>query len=268
MSTYGALFALGTRPERDNLVIVDTLDCNDDLVRTSKMHTCVATRTESIGEGILRSIARHGGGTTGLLYEEEAWFNFIVGTLRKGLKGELVEATAPVQAGDYKGELLKLKAKNIKQLIFLGNDSMGRAMAQARALGIGAQYYSIAGVMSPGFQSLAGDTLNGTIVSNWLVPENEQYKKFADEFLKLHKQPVQLGSFAGPTADAARLVFGALKDISAGGKPLSAQLLRDELSSRKAFEGISGTIKMDADGAVRTILETTFRYGDGKLVAE
>jgi hypothetical protein len=33
------------------------------------------------------------------------------------------------------------------------------------------------------------------------------------------------------------------------------------------FEGISGKIKMDQDGAVRTIRETLFRYEDGSLLS-
>ena len=41
MTTYGGLFAIGKRAENDGIVLVDTLDCNDDIVKTSQMHTCV-----------------------------------------------------------------------------------------------------------------------------------------------------------------------------------------------------------------------------------
>ena len=267
MTTYGALFALGRRPEKDGVVIIDTLDCNDEIVKTSSMHTCVASRTESIGENFLESIRQHGGGSTGLLYEEEAWFNFIVSTVKKGHTGELVEVVAPVQATDYRAELLKLKSRGVKHIIFLGNDAMGRAMAQARALGITAQFYSIASVMSPGFQSLAGSALEGSVISNWYAPRNAHFQRFAEKFEHKHLRPVQLEFVAGPSADAAKLVSDVLRTLLAGQKALSAGNIRYELARHEAFEGISGTIKMDQDGAVRTILETLFSYEKGNLAA-
>lgn len=266
MSTYGALFALGKRPEKDGIVIVDTLDCNDDLVKVSAMHTCVASRTESIGENFVRSTRENGGGLVGLLYEEEAWFNFIVSTMRKGLRSDLVEAVAPVQATDYRAELTRLKGRNVKHIVFLGNDSMGRAMSQARELGISAPYYSIASVMSPGFQKLAGAALEGTIVSNWYAPRNVHFRYFAGIFQIKHNQPVQLEFVAGPSADAVRLVADTLSKVLLIEDPPSAASIRRELPLQLPFEGVSGTIKMDSDGAVRTILETLFRYHDGTLL--
>jgi hypothetical protein len=38
------------------------------------------------------------------------------------------------------------------------------------------------------------------------------------------------------------------------------------MSAHPEFNGISGTVKMDSDGAVRTIREKLFRYEDGSLV--
>lgn len=266
MTTYGAMFALGKRPEQDQIVIVDTLDCNDSLAKISNMHTCVATRTESIADVFLNSARKNAGGALGILYEEEAWFNFIVAALRKNYRDGVIEVTAPVQATDYRTELLKLKSKDVKHLVFLGNDSMGRAMAQARAIGIKAQFYSIAGVMSPGFQALAGPSLEGTIVSNWLIPKSDLAQNFAKQYLAEFKKPVQLEFVAGPSLDAAKLVFEVLHTQFLKSKIISAQEIRHALSAQPPFLGVSGMIKMDADGAVRSIRETEYRYLDGKLV--
>lgn len=268
MTTYGALFALGKRPEKDQIVVVDTLDCNDALVRISKMHSCVATRTESIGETFLSRIEKRGGGSVAVLYEEEAWFNFIVSTLRARYGSDLLEIPAPVQAADYRAEVLKLKAKGVKHIVFLGNDSMGRAMEQARGIGISANFYSIASVMSPGFQALAGKALEGTVVSNWVIPRNKQYQKFASRFTSLHDRPIQLEFVAGPTADAASLVFAALKTIGAEKRAMNAENLRQAMTEHQSFEGISGTIKMDPDGAVRTVREVAYVYKNGDLVLD
>ena len=268
MSTYGALFALGARPEKDGIIIVDTLDCNDALVKTSGMHTCVATRTETIAEGLLGSIARNGGGQIGVIYEEEAWFNFILSTFRSHNAREIIEISAPVQSGDYRAQLLTLKAKGVKHIVFLGNDSMGRALKQARDLGITARFYATACVLSPGFQALAGEALDGTVISNWEVPQNERYFEFAKQFEARHHQPIQLGSFAGPTADAATLIIDTLRSEFAKTEHPTPASIRSGLSSHTPFDGISGSIVMDKDGAVRTILETTFRFEAGKLIGE
>ena len=265
MTTYGGFFALGKRPEKDGIVIIDTLDCNDSLVKTSQMHTCVATRTESIGESFIRKIKENGGGSVGVLYEQEAWFNFIVDTLRKGIGKDLVEVIAPASAPDYRAEVLKLKSAGVKHIVFLGNDAMGRAMTQLRLLEIPAPFYSIASVTSPGFTQLAGKSLNGTFVSNWLIPRGDQYKKLADEFKALHKKDLTLDFVAGPSYDAATLAFSVLRKLYQEAPVVSGKSIRDALT-KEELNGVSGYIKMDPDGAVRSIQERIFRYEDGQLI--
>lgn len=266
MSTYGGLFALGKRAERDGIVLVDSLDCNDDLVKTSQMHTCVATRTESIGEAFLKRIYDDGGGKVGVLFEQEAWFNFIVNTLRQSLGAQLVEVVAPLKAGDYRAELLKLKSEKVNHIVFLGNDSMGRALNQARSFGIEVPFYSIASVMSPGFGELAGKSLNGTLVSNWLIPRNEIFSGFSERYKARHGQGIVLEFVAGPTYDATTLVFNTLRRLHTTNHEVSGVQIRNGMVDEAEFLGMSGKIKMDKDGAVRSIRETLFRYEDGKLV--
>jgi branched-chain amino acid transport system substrate-binding protein len=266
MSTYGGLFALGRRAEQDDIVVVDTLDCNDELIKTSRMHTCVATRTESIGEAFVQHIKAHGEGRVGVLYEQEAWFNFIVNNLKQQLGDRVVEVVAPVQAGDYRAEVLKLKGSKSEQVIFLGNDSMGKAVAQARDVGLKGQFYSIAGVMSPNFGALAGKSLNGMLVSNWLIPRNAAFSDFNQRYRNRYGSDVTLEFVAGPTRDATTLVFNALRKSLATGGGVAGAKIRNEMSDLREFDGITGRIKMDPDGAVRTIRETLFRYENGKLL--
>jgi branched-chain amino acid transport system substrate-binding protein len=267
MSTYGGLFALGKRAEHDDIVVIDTLDCNDDLIKTSRMHTCVATRTESIGEAFFQNIKAHGAGKVGVLYEQEAWFNFIVNNLKQQLGDRLIEVVTPVQSSDYRAEVLKLKSSKVEQVIFLGNDSMGKAVAQARDFGLHGQFYSIAGVMSPNFGALAGPSLNGMLVSNWLIPRNGAFTDFNQRYRARFGSDVTLEFVAGPTRDATTLAFNALRKVLTNGDSVSGARVRDELANHQQFDGITGRIKMDEDGAVRTIRETLFRYDNGKLLS-
>jgi branched-chain amino acid transport system substrate-binding protein len=260
MNTFGAVLALGKRPAKDQVLLVDTLDCNDAIVKTSAMHTCVATRTESIAEAFLQQIAAQGGGRVAVLYEEEAWFNFIVAILRKGLGANLIEINAPVAAADYRAEVLKLKSSGVKHIVFLGGDSMGRAFAEARRTGVNSKFYSIAGVTSPGFVELAGDSLEGTFVSNWLIPRGPLHAEFSEHFRQQHGAQIVLDFVVGPTHDAVQLLSKALK------KSRDPLTIRKLLPAEPAFDGISGKIKMDPDGAVRSIREQIYIYQQGQLL--
>ena len=266
MSTYGAVLALGSRPEADGIVVVDTLDCNDKIVRSSSMHTCVATRTESIGEAFLGQIKKAGGGTVGVLYEQEAWFEFIVGTLRSGLGEMLLEVPTAVKSGDYRAEVATLRKANVKHVVVLGNDSMGRALAQARSIGIEAPFYSIAGVMSPGFQELSGKALEGAYVSNWLIPDRPAKGAFSEAFKTYHGRDIVLDFVVGPTRDAGYLVWQSLKSLNAGQAIPSGEEIRRAMSELPSFDGLSGSIDMDQDGAVRSIREGLYQFRDGTLV--
>ena len=265
MSTYGALFALGQRPQQDRIVIIDTLDCNDSLAAVSQYHFCAATRTESIAGNFITAIAANGGGKVAVLYEEEAWFNFIVRGLRTAYGRDLVEVTAPVRVGDYRAELMRIKASGAKHLILLGNDAMGRAVKQLADLKIEVPLYSIAGIMSPGFQRLAGPALEGTFVSHWEAGRTAAFDRFRALFSAVNKRTPVLEFVAVPTYDAARVLFGALGRVAPAGDPVDGSALRQALLAAPAYDGISGTIRFEADGAVRTILEKPYVFRAGAL---
>ena len=265
VSTYGAMFALGRRPEQHGLLIIDTLDCNDELVKVSNYHFCLASRTESIAENFIKAIQSRGGGKIAVLYEEEAWFNFIVRGLKQALGPNLLEVTAPVHSGDYQAELLQIKQNGAKHLILLGNDSMGRAVKQAAVMQLNVPLYSIAGVMSPGYQKLAGSALEGVIVSHWEAPRAEAFRRFQQSFMKKTGRGVALEFVAAPTYDAAQVVLAVLARAAKEHPTLAAAQLRTLLLESPAFGGVSGLIKFDPDGAVRSINETLFLYQQGTL---
>ena len=55
-STYGAVFALNDRPVKDNVIIFDVLDCNDDIASLPENTFCLATKTESVAEGFYKVV--------------------------------------------------------------------------------------------------------------------------------------------------------------------------------------------------------------------
>lgn len=266
LSTYGAAFVIAPRAKESGLLLIDTLDCNDELAKLSPALLCVATRTESIADVFITEIKSSGrGGKVGLVFESEAWFDFIVTRLRAALREDLIESLAPAQAFDYRANLLQLKRSGVKHIVFLGGDSMGRAMKQARELGMGAQFYSIAGVMSPGFRDLAGAALEGAIVSNWEAAQSPAAEKFRNSYAAKFGAPPQLEFVAGPTADAFKAVTAGLRAQLGGSQSIDTERLRKSVIENGPFAGVSGQIRFDSDGAVRSILERAYVYRSGKL---
>jgi branched-chain amino acid transport system substrate-binding protein len=265
MSTYGALFALGKQPERDGVLIIDTLDCNDKLAAVSKNHLCVATRTESIAENFVKAIRSRGDGSVAVLYEEEAWFNFIVTGLKQAYGSKLTEVTAPVKSGDYQAELMRIKQSSARHLVLLGNDAMGRAVAQIKQMRLDLSLYSIASVTSPGFKQLAGPALNGTIVSHWAAGNTPAVEAFRSKFKEQNGREPALEFVAAPTYDAARLVFAGLRQLPKDNAPVDPKKLRAALLALPSFHGLCGNLKFDPDGAVRSINERLYVFQNGGL---
>ena len=143
---------------------------------------------------------------------------------------------------------------------------MGRAYTQARDVELQGQFYSIASVTSSGFTNLAGKALNGTYVSNWLIPRNDIYVEFSQKYKSRYGKDIGLEFVAGPTHDAATLVFNTLRKLNVSNAEVTGSQVRNGMVNEKEFNGITGRIKMDKDGAVKTIREKLFRYENGKLV--
>ena len=161
---------------------------------------------------------------------------------------------------DFKTELLRARSKNARALVLLGHDPMGKAMQQSRALGINAQFYTVGTITSPGYQQLAGASANGALVAYWEAPRGEAFEAFLNTFTQKVGRPPILELATIPTYDTAKILTKALRD----NEPTTEQL-KEFLSKLKKYPGLSGTITMDQDGAVRTIHEVIYTFHDGRL---
>lgn len=262
VSTYGAVFALAKRAEKDQVVLIDTLDCNDELIRAGESLLCLASRTESIADNFISAIKENGGGKVAVLYEEEAWFNFIVRGLSDALGNDLVQVAAPTKSGDYRSELVRVKNSGAKHLVLLGNDAMGLAVKQASDAGLKLKLYSIASITSPGFMALAGPSLEGATVSHWEAPRSEGFEAFLTSFVRDNKRSPFFEFVAAPTYDAGRIVTDSFREAMVS---MNRRDLRGMIISRPPYSGSSGVIRFDRDGAVRSIRERLFTFRAGKL---
>lgn len=271
-STYGGVFAVAPRAERDNVIIFDPLDCNGDLAAAGNNVFCLATLTESIGENFVRHLEQTKRRQVFIIYEEnDPWMPFTQIQVERELraKGQITCTSAGVLSSqtDFKDVLLRAKSRGADALIVLGNDQMGRVLSQARELGMQMPFYTVGSMESPGFQKLAGAAAEGTIVSHWRAPRGAAYEKYLTEFkAKTGRAPyLELASI--PSYDVARIVAESLTQSLNKDGQVDVAALKTALYRVKNFPGVSGSITIDPDGAVRSIHERLFVFKGGKLEA-
>ena len=267
-STYGGVFATAERAGKDKVVVINPLDCNNDIARLTENTFCIATESESIGRVLSEDIVKNKLDPVAVIYDEKNPFMVLVqGVIEKNHNTEPNYYFAGVnqETADYKSLLLRIKSRGAHSIVFLGHDPMGQAMREARALGISAQFYTVGTITSPGYQKLAGDSANGTLVAYWEAPRSNEFENFIKQFQAKVGRPPILELATIPTYDATNILILAIKaaPLVSGRPEISA--MKTGLYNLKDYAGLSGKISMDPDGAVRTIRETIYKFDSGKL---
>ncbi len=149
--------------------------------------------------------------------------------------------------------------------MFLGHDSMGLAMAQARHIGCSAQFYTVGTITSPGYQQLAGEAAEGALVAYWEAPESPQLERFHSLFKEKTGRPPILDLATTPSYDATKLLLEAIRQSIEPDGTITVEKVRKALLRVEKYQGLSGTLTIDPDGAVRSIQEKIYQYKDGRL---
>ncbi len=261
-STYGGIFATAEKALKDDVIVINPLDCNDEIAKLPENTFCIATQSESVGRVIAEDIQSKKNIPVGIIYDEKNPFMTIVANVIKSAVKEDLVYLAPVDQniGDFKAELLRAKSKNISSLVLLGHDPMGKAMQQTRALNVQARFYTVGTITSPVYQKLAGKAAEGALVAYWEAPNSKEFEKFIVKFKEKTGRPPILELATIPTYDSAKILTLALSNSR-----ISASDVRQFLLELKDYQGLSGKISMDRDGAVRTIHEAIYKFEAGKL---
>ena len=164
------------------------------------------------------------------------------------------------KAGDFKTELVKIKAKNPTDIFLIATPKhAGLILKQASELGIKAQFYNI-GVEGPELIQLAGSAAEGLLYpySYDSAGNNERTKRFYGAYTaRFAREP---DTVAANVYDAAFLIADCIEKVG------------DEVEDVKQcfyetdnFNGASGVFGIDDNGdAVKTIFFKTVK--DGKFV--
>lgn len=264
MLTYGGVFALADRAKRDNVLLIDTLDCDEQIAKLPDNVICISKMTEELGRMNAEEALKRKDTPAAIIYYDSDPFMGTIATISKSTfenAGKSVVSYEGYRSGttDFKSTLLKAKSEGAKAFFFYGYDEIGNAMKQARELGISAQFYGINTVTSPGLQAIAGDSLNNILISTFKAPRTSRYNDFITEFKKRTGRVPNFEVSTFPSYDAATLIVKALKEN------FSTAHIKKILLTTKNFQGLSGTITVDPDGATRSIHGSLFKIEDGEL---
>ena len=161
------------------------------------------------------------------------------------LGGQVVSKQSYTQGdSDFKGQLSTIKSAAPDVIYLPGYYSEVAGIAkQARQLGLTQPLLGGDGWDAPELWPLAGDSINGSFISNHYSVENPspQVQKFVHDY-KLRYGNLVPDAHAALAYDAMRFLADA---IQRAGTAESAKL-RDALAGTKDFPGVTGIISMDS----------------------
>ncbi len=161
-------------------------------------------------------------------------------------RGGKISVEQSYSAGDtdFSAQVTSIKASGAQALYVPGYYAEVGAIARtAQRLGLKVPLMGGDGWDAPGLFEIAGDALNGSYFSNHFAPDvaSPKAQKFVSDFkAKYGQEPTGLGALG---YDAAAVLFDAIKRA---GKT-EPDAVQAALAATKNFEGVSGTITINAN---------------------
>lgn len=272
--TYGGIKAVARNAERDGVLLLDPLDCDDELAALPQNTFCIAKRTEDLGIQNAQHAISKQHSPAAIIYFEGDPFPIKVAESTKrtleaaGVKVVLYAGVPPGATSDFRSLLSVARRQKAKALFVYGYDDFGLALKQAKEIGLDVTFYSVpgAGLGSPGFDSSAGDAREGVLAGGWFAPRSQAYQDFRDNYkAKIGRFPF-LDVSTVPTHDISHFLILGLKSVSTEkNEAFETARLRSYLYELKNYNGLSGTITIDAYGGVTTLKVGMYVYRNGNF---
>lgn len=256
--SYSGLFALAPTAEKDGVILIDPLDCDENIGALPRNVICIAKRSEELGFALAESILKNKELPVGVIYYDADAFNEVVAKSLISRLGK--EGTTPLfvltyndTTQDFRPLLLKAKEGKVKALALLGYDTLGVAMKQAREMGIKAQFYATGTLASKQGLAVAGTAAEGARGTIWQAKHDERHEEFKKAFIaKTGRDPLP-DVFMLPAYDTGQVLARALREggyDAASGRIDTGRIL-DFLYSMNPFPGLSGSFSIDEKGMVK-----------------
>ncbi len=249
VNTYGGVFAIADKAKNDNVLILDPLDCNNNLVSINPNIYCLATESESIAKVLAGDINAAGAKKTGILYfNSDSFMPLVKEVFLENFKGQVVINEGYVAGTvDFKTQLTKAIRAGAQNLVLLGYDELGIAMKQARELGFKGKFYGTGTFTSPGLQKASAGASENSLIAFWDAPKDkEPAKSFTAEFAKKQGRPAIFDLACYPTYDAVNVIAEAISKGSSNVNDIKQNLLQI-----KDFAGVTGVVTFSADRSVK-----------------
>ena len=269
--TYGAVVSFSERFAKDDVVVINPLDCDQEIAELADNIFCVAKTTEQVGEVLAKEALRRGVSQPAVLYaQKDPFAPKVAASVRSVFKdaGKAASLSQGIsdESGDFRDVLARIRTRKSDALFVLGYDDFGLALKQARQFGIKAPFFSFASITSPGFKALAGKAIEGTVVAGWFAPRTPQYENFIAGYKAKYGRDLLLEVGSVPSYDVANLIATSLsKQDEVGEGTVNVGAFKQSFYDIKGYEGLSGVITMDPDGAVRTLKGDVKIYENGAL---
>ena len=161
---------------------------------------------------------------------------------------------------DFRAQLTNIKGKTPDVIYMPGYyTEVANIAVQARSLGLDKPLLGGDGWDSPKLFDIGQKAVDNSYITNHYSPENRDPKvvKFVTDYRAKYKETPD--ALAAVAYDAANIMFDAIKRAGT----LDRAKLRDALAATKNFNGVTGTISMDADrNAQKPIV--VLKVADGK----
>jgi branched-chain amino acid transport system substrate-binding protein len=145
---------------------------------------------------------------------------------------------------DFSAQVTAIKAAGVQGLYVPGYYAEVGAIARtAQRLGLNVPLMGGDGWDAPELFKIGGDALEGSFFSNHFAPDvaTAKARKFVSDFkAKYGQEPTGLGALG---YDAAGVLFDAIKRA----QKTDSAALRDALAATRNFEGVSGSISINAN---------------------
>lgn len=272
--TYGGLFALKETIAKDNMLVIDTLDCDEEIAKIETRNViCLSKGTEDMGEVIAKTIiARKLPKVSFIYFDGDPFMGILARSTKNYLEThgdvKIVAYDGYSGTSDFKSMLLKARTAGSKGYIFYGYDELGNAYSQARNLGIKDEFFGVNTCSSPGFKETARGALEGSYISTYLAPRTERYNAFIKTFKEKTGRSPSFEVSTFPSYDAIKIIGEGIRNYRTSDKSKSLkEYLQDYIYAVKNYDGLAGNITIDSDGATRSIKNSLYQIKGENLEA-
>lgn len=259
--TYGGFLTLAEQADKDNVLLIDSLDASEELANLSNNAFAIGVYDESIGFAIADFLNNQEIEEVNVIFNLEDPFILLAeSSFEQKFNGKIRKESFDFKTKDFRTVLTKLQDK--KPLVLFGWEETGLIVKQAKELGFKNQIIGIDTFASENFKRNSNFQHEGLIFTFWQGSNNnkvftEMLTSYTRKFGKIPENIL----FVAVGHDAMKVLANSLKNCK------SLECTRNKLKNTKNFKVATGIINIDQDQITRSIKENMHTYKNGEIIS-